>query len=401
MSGDVKGSDNAAGWFILGIIFFIIMSLVWYFFQYDVRSVVRYLRFGEMWLVSWFLDDNYSVPWGEGQLLHSQWVEVAPELQKGDISADVSSQIATVALYPVRWVIAGLLVLMGLWALFKGPRAHYRRTHSMDTLIQFQSKMFPYIQPFAKFNPSNQPPRPPGSPVPAELPLFAEALGPEEWLAFNGIPVPDGEVDNSAASRAFAKQLGRPWRGYAHLPEHKQVLLAAFCLKAARKRSEADDLLGSLAECWSDKKGLVINRKTLSKARKTLKNRELSGKTLALCNQHAYETTALMRGLLHARDEGGVLAPSQFVWLRAHDRNLWYPLNNLGRQTFHMESLGATSHYRHEKLTQRPILRPRIDDAVESIKKYMNSDRARPIPALDYSNSKIKRGIKKLKIMGK
>ncbi len=401
MSGEVKGSDNAAGWFILAVLFFILLSIVWYFFQYDVRSIMRYLHFGEMWLVSWFVGDNYSVPWREGQLLHSQWVEVTPDLQKGDISGDVSNQIAIVALYPMRWVISGLLILMGLWALFKGPRSHYRRTHSMDTLINFQSKLFPYIKPFTKFNPSNQPPRPPGSPVPAELPLFAEALGPEEWLAFNGVPVPDGDVDQDAAARKFSKQLGRPWRGYAHLPEHKQVLLAAFCLKAARKRSDADDLLGNLAECWSDKKGLVINRKTLTRARKVLKNRELSGKTISLCNQHAYENTALMRGLLYAREEGGVLAPSQFVWLRAHDRNLWYPLNNLGRQTFHMEALGATSHFRHEKLTQRPILRPRIEDAVQSITNYMNSDRARPIPALDYSHSKRKRGIKKLKISAK
>lgn len=397
MSGDVKGSDNAAGWFILAVIAMILFAIFWYFFQYDVRSAVRWIRFGEMWLVSHIVGDNYAVPWGSGELLHSQWVEVTPDLQKGDLSGDVSGQIAAVALYPLRWVISGLLLLMGFWSMFKGPRSHYRRAHSLDTLIKFQSKLFPYIKPFTKFNPSNQPPRPPGSPVPAELPMFAEALGPEEWLAFNGIPVPDGKVDQDAAARAFSKQLGRPWRGYAHLPHHKQVLLAAFCLKAARKRAEADALLGHLAECWSEKKGLVISRKVLSRARKVLKNRELSGKTLSQCNQHAYENTALMRALLYAREEGGVLAPSQFVWMRAHDRSLWYPLNNLGRQTFHMEALGATSHFRHEKLTQRPILRPRIEDAVSSITKYMNSDRARPIPALDYSQSRRKRGIKKLR----
>ena len=394
---DVKGSDNAAGYFILFVIFAILFSIAWYFFQYDVRSLVRWIRYAEMWVVSWFVGDEYSVPWGDSRLLFDQWLDVTPQLEKGDMTGTVAGQIATVALHPLKYIIAGILILMGFWSMFKGPRSHYRRTHNLDSLISYQKTPFPYIAPFAKFDPSSIPPRPPGSPVPAELPIFAEALGPEEWLAYCGIPVPDGKVDAAAANRAFQKQLGRPWRGYAHLPDYKQILLAAFCLKAARKRAESDELLGLIAECWSEKDGLKIKRSLLKRARSVLKNRDLSGKTLSMCNQHAYETTALMRGLLTAREEGGVLSPSQFVWLRAHDRQLWYPMNNLGRQTYHMEAMGATSHFRHEKLTNRPILRPRTEDAVKSIVAYMESSRARPIPQMDYSGSKKSRGIKKLK----
>jgi len=135
----------------------------------------------------------------------------------------------------------------------------------------------------------------------------------------------------------------------------------------------------------------------VKRSRSILKNREISGKILSACNQHAYENTALLRALLVARDEGGVLSPSQFVWLRSHDRFAWYCLNNLGRQTYHMEALGCMSHYRLEKLTQRPVLRPSVGQAVEMITKYMASEQARPIPQLDYSNSKKKRGVKKLK----
>ena len=94
--------------------------------------------------------------------------------------------------------------------------------------------------------------------------------------------------------------------------------------------------------------------------------------------------------------EGGVLAPAQFVWLRAHDRALWYPLNNLGRQTLHMEAMGATAHYKAEKLAQRPIPRPKVVDAVKSLVEFMASNRIRALPQLDYSHSK-KRGVKKLK----
>ncbi len=191
--------------------------------------------------------------------------------------------------------------------------------------------------------------------------------------------------------------MGKPWRGWAHLPKHKQVLLASFCLKSVRKRDESDDILGELSKAWTYKGGLVISGGLVRRARQILKNREISGKVLSKCNQHAYENPAMLRGLLVAREEGGVLSPSQFVWLRAHDRFLWYSLNNLGRQTFHMEALGGMAHFRIEKLTQRPVIRPRVENAVQMISQYMASERARPIPALDYSKSKRKRGVKKVK----
>lgn len=400
MADNISGSDNALGWFILVVLFAIVAAIVWYFFQYDVRSVVRWIRYGEMWTVSWFVSDDYTVPWGENVLNHAQWLDIVPDLTKANMSGTVSGQIAMLGLYPLRWVYTVLFGVIALWCVFRGPNTQFRRTHGLDTLIKAQSKTFPYITPFVEFNPNNQPPRPPGAPVPAELPSFAEALGPEEWLAYENIPVPDGRVDWNAAQKSFAKQLGKPWRGWAHLPAYKQVLLASFCLKSVRKRNESDDILGQLALSWTHTGGLQISRSMVKHARSVLKNREISGKVLAVCNQHAYENTAMVRALLIARDEGGVLSPSQFVWLRGHDRNLWYPLNNLGRQTYHMEALGAMAHFRVEKLTQRPVLRPKMDGAVEVISDYMASERGRPIPSLDYSRSKKKRGVKKIKGTG-
>lgn len=155
-------------------------------------------------------------------------------------------------------------------------------------------------------------------------------------------------------------------------------------------------MLGRIASCWTFKHGLRLNKdKTLLKeARAILKNPKISGETLTNCNQHAYVVTALLRALVTAREEGGVLAPAQFAWLRGYDRKLWYPLNNIGRQSFHLEALGAMSHYVSEKRTSRPIPVPKMEGALHTISEYMRSARARPIPQLDYSNSK-KRSVKK------
>ena len=58
-----------------------------------------------------------------------------------------------------------------------------------------------------------------------------------------------------------------------------------------------------------------------------------------------------------------------------------------------MEALGAMCHFKAERLTRRPIPRPKVQDAVKSITEYMRSPRARPVPPLDYGKSK--RGVKK------
>lgn len=395
--------DHAIGWAILLVVLLLIFVLFWYYQGQNVKDGVRWLRWGQMWVVSWFVDDeNYYVPWVNATngklspLNFGQWLDGVPGIQKAQLSNSVMGQISTLAMYPLRYVLSGIMIIMAFWALFNGPKTMYRSKLDINGLIKRQSKTFPFISPFITFNPANQPPRPPGAPVPAELPAFAEALGPEEWLSYNDIPVPDGKVDGDAAARAFAKQLGQPWRGAMHMAPYRQVLLAAFCLKSVRKRVDADEILGKLAQCWSFEKGLNIPAPLLKQARKILRDRDMAGKILSKCNQHAYENTAMIRAIATAREEGGVMAPAQFVWLRAYDRALWYPLNNIGRQAYHMEAIGAMCHYKAEKVTARPIPRPKMEDAVATITEYMTSGKARPIPPLDYSRSN-KRGIKKVK----
>lgn len=388
--------DNTIGWTIIGITMVCFGVILWYQFGQDILSGIRWIRWAEMRLLSFFLDEDYAVVWNGQSVYFKQWMEALPRLQKSQIDPDTMSIMTTLVMEPIRKILMGILFVMGVWAILWGPGTQYKRKLSLEELIKHQSKIFQVISPFRSFNPAKQPPRPPGTPVPLDLPLFAEALGPEEWLAYHGIPDRDGNVVADAAREAFAQQLGELWRGPMSLPYHMQVLLAAFCLKTARKRKESDDMLGALSLCWTKEKGLKIDRKLLKEARRILRDKKLSGKTMMKCNQHAFQTTALLRALATAREEGGVLAPAQFLWLRGYDRTLWYPLNNLGRQSYHPEAMGAMCHYKAEKITQRPIPYPKLDGAVESIVEYMKSYKARPIPQVDYGKSR-GRAIKKPK----
>lgn len=392
-------SEQFMGWAMLLAIFAVLVYGMWWLWSDEIGGAIRWLRVGEMWLIGWLIPSDYMVQWNGYNVNFHEWMQAGPGIPASDITWETVSVLSTVALEPLRWVTFALTLAIGLWALFKGPGSQYVERFNMDGLIRHQSKVFPAISPIVNFNPAQREPRPPGTPVPAELPLFAEALGPEEWIAYNSIPVPDGKIDEKAAAKAFSKQLGPRWKGLKSLAPYKQILLASFCLKANRKRSESDEMLGRLSRCWSHDKGLNLSHdsKLLKEAQRILKNRDMAAKFLAKCNQHGWETTALMRGLITAREQGGVLAPAQFLWLRGHDRALWYPLNNTGRYSYHMEALGAMAHYKAEKLAERPIPYPKMQDAVTAMSDYLGSDIARPIPQLDYSASKNKRGIKKLK----
>lgn len=378
------------------VILAVLIWLFWYFFHVEVRDVVRWIRYAEMSLISLFIDGDYEIIWKGKPINYATLMESVSSVDKEKLRYEHLALISGATMGILK---TPLVIIMGagaLWCTFLGPNTQYRQKLDLEGLILFQSRNFPVISPFVKFNPAKQPPRPPGAPVPADLPLFAEALGPEEWLAYHSVPVPDGNVDKEAAADAFVLQLGKRWKGTKALDDYKKILLASFCLKASRKRTDADAMLGRLAKCWNADQGLQLfkDKKLLKEANEVLANKNLSGKTLAVANQHAFETTAMMRALAFAREEGGVLAPAQFVWLRGYDRTLWYPLNNMGRQSFHMEALGAMAHYKAEKITQRPIPVPKVENAVSTIVSYMKSPRARPIPQLDYSQSK-KRGVKK------
>ena len=388
--------EHSIGWGLMLIVLAVLLWLFWYYYDAEVRELVRWIRWCEMWLVSWFLGEDYQITFQGSRFDWWPSFRAVDDYGKEELTYEHLSMFVALAMQPLRIPLVVLCGLGALWCITLGPNTQFRKRMGLEQLIERQSHVFPVISPFVQFNPATQPPRPPGSPVPAELPPFAEALGPEEWLAYNSIQIPDGKIDTESTLRAFRRQLGKPWRGVKGLDNHKKILLAAFCLKAARKRDQGDAMLGRLAKCWSFKGGLRLNRdsKLLREANNVLRDKNLAGKTLSQCNRHAYETTALLRALQFAREEGGVLSPGQFVWLRAYDRTLWYPLNNMGRQSYHMEALGAMSHFKAEKLTQRPIPVPKLQNALIAIQEYMNSTIARPIPALDYSKSK-KRGVKK------
>lgn len=283
-----------------------------------------------------------------------------------------------------RWPAMLFLGILGFYVLFFKQQYPFKNKHSLESLLAVQAKSWPVITPFIKFNPATGPQRAPGARVPLELPLFSEALYPEEWMAFNRIRVVNGVPDRDQIRRALLPQLGERFEGFDQLPEHLYCLLAGIALKGAQKRTQSDDFLGLVASCWSSEAGFKATAAVKSQAAKILNDKKIAGPLLDIMGKHAYTATAFIAALGWARRQGGVLAPAQFVWLRGEDRELWYPLNNLGRRAFHVEAAGAMAHYQAEVEARRPLIMPRLDAAVVSIVQYLSETRAR-IPEIEGS----------------
>ena len=376
-----SGKDNNEGFtmfLVFGMIALVIWG-IWYAFQEELLSLVRWIRVGELYLIS-FLTDRYDN--------FREWLKVAdpnrhlPANHPYKLSTDAIGYVSNITGPYLRWPAIILLALMALWAAFFSLTTKYRRWYDLEGLIKTQAITWPVISPIVDFDPSQSSARTPGEPVPEHLPMFAEALSPEEWLAYNRIPMENGMPDKEALRRAYAVQLGKRWRGLEGLEPYILCLLAAFALRGAQKRTDSDIYLGELSVCWNAKTGLALRPELIDKARKIMADPKMGGLALEAANRHAYRTTALLGVLFWAREMGGVLAPASFLWLRGVDRALWYPLNNLGRRTFHAEAAGAMAHYMAERAAKKALPIPRLETAIVTMSQYMARTKAR-IPILE------------------
>jgi intracellular multiplication protein IcmP len=280
-----------------------------------------------------------------------------------------------------RYPIGVLLIVFAGWIILTSKQERFRNDYGLEGLLAVQAKTWPIITPFIKYNPAKEKARAPGAKVPQHLPMFSEALYPEEWMALHRIRVINGVPDRDQIRRALLIQLGPRFEGVDALPDYLYCLLAAIALRGTRKRAPSDAFLGELAKCWTPESGFVPTAQVKAHAAKILNDPKVVEPLSNVLSRHGFVTTAMMAALAWARREGGVLPPAAFVWLRGEDRTIWYPLNNVGRRAFHTEAAGAVAHYQAEVSAGRALLLPRLDAAVVSIVQYLSDTRAR-IPEL-------------------
>lgn len=364
---------------------------VWYAFSKEFMEAVRYLRMAEITVLVPFSDQATACfYWLKdakvGGALPTQatvgaavgcfgrdFISSLPASERMNYYSVSPDSLGFVSRYIgsyMRWILIAMCGYIVYYALYKTDRKKFRTTFNLESFIKIQAKVWPVISPIVNFNPAKSSSRIVGDVVPSNLPLFAEALAPEEWISYHQIPMANDIPERQATYNAFALQLGPRWTSVAKLPIYMQALIAAFALKGTQKREESDDFLGEIALCWSDKGGFKPTPELVKKIKSTLKDPKVGGEALKIAQKHAYRTTAIIGTLKWARFMGGVLASAQFLWLRGVDRHLWYALNNLGRRSFHSEGAGSMAHYMAEEIAKKALVVPRLETAITTINKY-------------------------------
>jgi len=74
-----------------------------------------------------------------------------------------------------------------------------------------------------------------------------------------------------------------------------------------------------------------------------------------------------MASMLEEARADGVVASSDFLWLKPMDRKLWYTLNCVGRQTPFAEVAGIFAHWLAEKEVNRKLFVPTVEKATNAL----------------------------------
>lgn len=258
---------------------------------------------------------------------------------------------------------AAILLLAGLATFFIAPSNYYRKKLDLDTLVTAQPDRYRFASAFLGRNP---PMEAPAESAPRNTDF---ALHDEEWI--RRFAMERGKYQDHAARRAFADQLGPSWGGDQQTAGHVRCLFATFALHANRQREAAIEYMGDLAEaiqkCPADE-APALSGKVIAEADRILSDPAVVSSCREVASRHAYQTTAMMSVLAHARKEAGVLAPAQFNWLKLIDRNLWYALHHVGMPNALIEARGARAHWDAEIAVCGPLHAPQIDAAVLSIR---------------------------------
>ncbi|OGT44068.1 MAG: hypothetical protein A3F13_02365 [Gammaproteobacteria bacterium RIFCSPHIGHO2_12_FULL_40_19] len=168
------------------------------------------------------------------------------------------------------------------------------------------------------------------------------------------------------AYRLFALQLGPMWKGLEFLPIHLKALAVVCLARATNQRPIAKAILSQVAISAASGK---LDFTGVSDHLKQFKDHKIVN---WLDRRHAYVTT-WMATLLQVARSDGVLASSEFLWLKPVDRRMWFMLNNVGRRTSFIEVAGAYSHWKAEQKVGRALKTPMVKGAVDALDEALQN----------------------------
>lgn len=295
-----------------------------------------------------------------------------------------------------RWPFGILLAGMGLAAYFMGRTDRLVRRFNMASLLQNNAESFPCLRPVVGRGKELL------SPESYDRGLWRIARSPVQFavehdllLSEGGKPYGADDVlshglgdagkdafghavfDEAGAEKVFRAQLGTEFSGVENLSPLRKSLAVAFLAYADGNKKEAVNLLDEMSSAYREKDGqaecsLLIDKDFQKKTDELLKRHGNVLKGALLARHNHYEMTWFMALLYRARQKG-VLASSQFLFLRPLDRPLWYALNECGGRVGWPEAFAPWTHYQAEEAAGKSMDTSQTDRAVASLKAALDA----------------------------
>jgi intracellular multiplication protein IcmP len=352
--------------------FFFVVLLIWFFFKNQLVSVFFTIKLYELKLYSMTkLADPVLVDRLES-IISS--VIAAPEKVKFEYLVNLGNRVGEV----VRYFFVALPIIFAVIVYFGSSTRVYKRIYTMAELAKLEKVNWPQITPVIGLNLLKQD---------IDTGPWAMALSPMQFCKrhklleevkvqrqegmsrkdWNKIEV---SLKRGDATMLFVMQLGQLFRGTNQLPLHTRALFAIFAARINADSKPAEKLLAQFAATSIG----TVNYDGVDELLKKHENTKLVQQVLA---SHAYVFTVMAAMLERARDDG-VQASSDFLWIKPIDRQLWYTLNTVGRQTPFVEVAGVFAHWVSEKDAGIKLVTPMITEAVNALEQALKELVYRP-----------------------
>lgn len=364
-----QGGDNSLGLLWIFALVFVTGGLVWYFAHAYIVAFIFKIKLYESYLVELFTDSVGRVI----RLLQS----ANPATATFQDVIEVSELVGDYFRYPTF----GILLILAILLYKSDIKQTFRKTYNTTNLLKEELDSWPHVTPVANLN------------------LIDEDLDKGPWamgmapLAFakkhhllKREYADDGTVVNRRAERKagirvgikraetrrlFTLQLGNYWGGIASLKPTTRAVFALCAAKMNRDRNAVDTLSTQIS------RSSATGKLDFSGVDEVLKKHLESKKVQAIIARHAYPLT-IMASLLEGAREDGVFSTAEFLWLKPVNRQLWYMLNNVGRQTAFVEVAGPFAHWLAEKELNRPCIVPMVEEAVKGLEEAIKDIKFKP-----------------------
>ncbi|WP_119344496.1 type IVB secretion system coupling complex protein DotM/IcmP [Facilibium subflavum] len=329
----------------------IIGMLLYFFFHRQIIHAVLAFKYFELSILAIF-NQHYH------QLMI--WIDYANTTKVSAVDLYYLAQSVGQGLrWPSILIIAGLGVLL----YYKHPKRFFVDKYNMHSLLKLLLPVFPY----AKLTQCTQLVK-----QPLDKGSWAMGLSPKAFIKKHKLITSTdgskGKFDVEKAKTLMQGMLGNKWKGVEQLIPVRRIVFACLCAYVIGERQKAEAMLKEIASeiDIQKEKNEVLQLKMIDKVIARSVHHE---KVQEIIKAHAYENTIFTTLLLSAR-QTGIVATSSFLWLKAFDRELWYTLNNVGRQAVFTEGAAVRAHWLIECQAKTAVHIPMIDSAVEALKLY-------------------------------